>query len=137
MKTNADIQMNSDMELAVIQNYLEELGDRGSSEPYSGLASACSTVLSQPQGIATDIIAFNCFNATQNFLAFQRLFLLSDVFCCFPPHLLAAWGFITCRESGSRLSETRNLRTSKISNVRANHPPNGQDDAGHQPAPNE
>ncbi|KAN0070644.1 hypothetical protein V8E54_011513 [Elaphomyces granulatus] len=28
MKTNADIQMNSDMELAVIQNYLEELGDR-------------------------------------------------------------------------------------------------------------
>jgi len=45
MKTNADIQINSDMGLAAIQAYLEELGDRGSTEPYSGLASACSIVL--------------------------------------------------------------------------------------------
>jgi hypothetical protein len=40
------------------------------------------------QGIATDIIvAFNCFNATQNFLVFQRLYLF------FLRHLLATWGF--------------------------------------------
>ena len=45
MKTNADIQINSDMGLVVIQAYLEELGDKGSTEPYSGLASACSIVL--------------------------------------------------------------------------------------------
>jgi hypothetical protein len=45
LKTNADIQMNADMQLAVLRNYLDELSNRGSREPYSGLASACSTVL--------------------------------------------------------------------------------------------
>jgi hypothetical protein len=41
------MQLNADMHirLAVLLNSLDELSDRGSREPYSGLASACSTVL--------------------------------------------------------------------------------------------
>ncbi|KAN0068752.1 hypothetical protein V8E54_012921 [Elaphomyces granulatus] len=35
----------SDMQLAEIDQYLQDLGSRASSEPYSGLATACSLVL--------------------------------------------------------------------------------------------
>jgi hypothetical protein len=41
----AQSQEGPDMQLVAIQNYLDELGEDASREPYSGLASTCSMVL--------------------------------------------------------------------------------------------